>query len=228
MSQKFLRALYNKTKGSRNNLAEQFYLEQFCEHENKQSAVEIEAEIVDRELNQHLQNSKLLFTDIKFIDVNKAILSLRNKNSTGLDDVSNAIIRLLPPPPPPHLTFITFSFYFMLQNVHFPRRWLVAKMILLSKTKTSIVHINDTRPISLLPCFSKLYEKLFLTHFHQWIMDNGILPEEQTGFRPGHNMFTRILSIIDQNGQGLALNTATAALFVDFKSAFNQLWIKGL
>jgi hypothetical protein len=59
-------------------------------------------------------------------------------------------------------------------------------------------------------------------------MENGILPDEQTGFRPGHNMSTRIVSIIDQIGQGLALNTATAALFVDFKSAFNQMWIKGL
>jgi hypothetical protein len=36
------------------------------------------------------------------------------------------------------------------------------------------------------------------------------------------------VSIIDQIGQGLALNTATAALFIDFKTAFNQLWIKGL
>ncbi|CAF4297312.1 unnamed protein product, partial [Adineta steineri] len=116
----------------------------------------------------------------------------------------------------------------MVQNVCIPRHWLTAKMILLSKTKTSIVDINDTRPISLLPCFSKLYEKLFLVLFRQWISDNGFLPDEQTGFRPGHNMSTRIVSIVDQIGSGLALNTATAALFVDFKSAFNQLWIKGL
>jgi len=41
-------------------------------------------------------------------------------------------------------------------------------------------------------------------------------------------MSTRIISFIDQIGQDLALNTATAALFIDFKSAFNQLWVKGL
>ncbi|CAF3318884.1 unnamed protein product [Rotaria sp. Silwood2] len=41
-------------------------------------------------------------------------------------------------------------------------------------------------------------------------------------------MTVRLVSIIDQIGQCLALNTAAAALFVDFKAAFNQLWYQGL
>ncbi|CAM4835513.1 unnamed protein product [Rotaria magnacalcarata] len=205
--------------------AKRFYMEQFAEHDNNQSDIEVEANVVDHELVTELLNAKLVSFHIKFLDLKKSISSLKNKNSTGLDGVSNKIIKLLPPS---HLTFITSSFNYMAQHVCFPQHWLTAKIILLSKTKSSIVDINDTRPISLLPCFSKLYEKIFLRHFHQWITDTGILPEEQTGFREGHNMSTRIVSIIDQIGQGLALNTATAALFVDFKSAFNQLWYKGL
>ncbi|CAF4105035.1 unnamed protein product, partial [Rotaria magnacalcarata] len=61
-----------------------------------------------------------------------------------------------------------------------------------------------------------------------WINEQGILPAEQTGFRPGHNMAVRIVAIIDQIGQSLAKNTAAAALFVDFRTAFNQLWFNGL
>ncbi|CAF3249472.1 unnamed protein product [Rotaria sp. Silwood2] len=41
-------------------------------------------------------------------------------------------------------------------------------------------------------------------------------------------MAMRLVSIIDKIGQCLALNTAAAAIFVDFKTAFNQLWYKGL
>ena len=41
-------------------------------------------------------------------------------------------------------------------------------------------------------------------------------------------MFTHIVSIIDQIGIGLTVNTATTALFIDFKSAFNQMWYKKL
>ncbi|CAF4654416.1 unnamed protein product, partial [Rotaria sp. Silwood2] len=95
------------------DIAKQFYLEQFSEHENKQSAVETEADLVDQELDKELQNLKLDFIDIKFIDVKKAVLSLKNKNSTGLDDVSNRIIKCLPSS---HLTFVTASFDYMFQN----------------------------------------------------------------------------------------------------------------
>lgn len=207
------------------NVARQFYLDQFSEHENTHSDIEIEADIIDKELQNELLNSTINSYLIKFMDVKKTILSLKNKNSTGLDGVSNRMIKLLPTP---HLSFITNAFNYMVTKICVPQHWLTAKMILLSKTKSPLVEMNDTRPISLLPCFSKLFEKLFLVHLRQWIHENGILPEEQTGFRQGHNMSTRIVSIIDQIGQGLALNTATAALFIDFKSAFNQLWIKGL
>ena len=41
-------------------------------------------------------------------------------------------------------------------------------------------------------------------------------------------MFTSIVCIIDQIRRGLTVNTASAALFIDFKSAFNQVWYKGL
>ena len=67
-----------------------------------------------------------------------------------------------------------------------------------------------------------------MIHFRQWINEQGILPAEQTGFRPGHNMAVRIVAMIDQIGQSLSKNTAAAALFVDFHAAFNQLWFNGL
>ena len=97
-------------------------------------------------------------------------------------------------------------------------------MILFSKTKTNIVNVNDTRPISLLSCFSKLYEKIFLSHFCKCVTDYGILSEEQTGVRIRHNMAVRLVSIIDQIGQSLTVNAAAAGLFIDFQTAFNQLW----
>jgi hypothetical protein len=37
-----------------------------------------------------------------------------------------------------------------------------------------------------------------------------------------------LVSIVDQTGQSLAVNTAAAGLFIDFKAAFNQLWFNGL
>ena len=101
-------------------------------------------------------------------------------------------------------------------------------LLLLSKTKSKVVAIDETRPISLLPRFSKLFEKYFLIHFRRWIKGQGLLPAEKSSFRPGHNMAVRLVAIVDQIGQSLSKNTAAATLFVDFRTTFNQVWFKGL
>ena len=206
-------------------IARDFYEDQFSAHENTNSNLEREADATDVLLESDISVSSLNHYIFSFNLVKKMISKLKSKNSTGLDGVSNKMIKLIPNS---HLNFITVCFNFMSELRKTPKHWKTAKIILLSKSKSTITDPNDTRPISLLSCFSKLYEKLFMIHLLNWIDINGILPEEQSGFRQGHNMSTRIISFIDQIGQGLALNTATAALFIDFKSAFNQLWVKGL
>lgn len=207
------------------DLARSFYEDQFSQHAATGTEIETEAENIVKQLSIDINKSALEVPDIKTKDITKAISLLKNKSSYGVDGVSNKIIKLLPPA---HHSFICSSFNYFMSHLAFPTHWKTAKIILLSKTKTSIVSVNDTRPISLLPCFSKLLEKIFLSHFNQWVNDHGFLPDEQTGFRPGHNMAVRLVSIIDQIGQSLSVNTAAAGLFIDFKSAFNQLWFHGL
>ena len=147
------------------DIAMKFYKEQFTEHKNNQSPIEIEADLIDQKLNQELQ---MTHSDhnfyVKFHDIKRLSSCLKNKNSTGLDGVSNQIIKLLPSN---HLVFMTTTFNYMIQNLKYPQHWHTAKMVLLSKTKSPMVEINDTRPISLFPCLSKLYGKVFLIHFQK-------------------------------------------------------------
>ncbi|CAM4817219.1 unnamed protein product [Rotaria magnacalcarata] len=206
-------------------ISRSFYEEQFSKHLKTSCPIEVEAEYIDKQLENEIKQSNPTAPSIKINEIRKTILSLKNKSSSGIDGVSNKMIKLLPAS---HYSFICSSFNYFMSHLCMPSHWKTAKMILLSKTKTNIININDTRPISLLPCFSKLYEKVFLRYFYQWVNDNGILPDEQSGFRPGHNMAVRLVSIVDQIGQSLSVNTATAGIFVDFKSAFNQLWFSGL
>ena len=50
----------------------------------------------------------------------------------------------------------------------------------------------------------------------------------KVGFVRATNMAVRLVAITDQIGQSLFKNTAAAALFVDFRTEFNQLWFNGL
>ena len=206
-------------------VAKEYYEEQFADHLLTQSEIEIKAAETDAKMERNLKDhlpTPLTFT---YAQLRSTIGSLKNKNSSGLDGISNKIIKLLPQN---HLSMILSCMNHFTATQCTPPHWLIARIILLPKAKTKIVSIADTRPISLLPCFSKVFEKCFMIHFRQWINEQGVLPSEQTGFRPGHNMAVRLVSIVDQIGQSLSKNTAAAALFVDFRSAFNQLWFNGL
>lgn len=206
-------------------IARNFYEEQFSNHQLTGTEIETEANNLDTEIAEILKNNPPAPIDITYRDLRQSIASLKSKNSSGVDGVSNRILKLLPPN---HLSFILQCLKNFAATLETPSHWHVAKMILLSKTKSKVVTIEETRPISLLPCFSKLFEKCFLIHFRRWIKEQGLLPAEQTGFRPGHNMAVRLIAIVDQIGQSLSMNTAAAALFVDFRTAFNQLWFNGL
>ena len=207
------------------SIAKSHYEAQFASHPPGHSAIETEAENLDLEIENILKNNQPPPIIINFLDLKRSIATLKNKNSTGVDGVSNRIIRNLPSN---HLSFILKCFNNFATSLQTSFQWHIAKMILLSKTKSRIIPIDETRPISLLPCFSKLFEKCFLLHFRQWINDQGLLPDKQSGFRPGHNMAVRLVAFIDQIEQSLSKHTAADGLFVDFLTAFNQLWFNGL
>ena len=205
--------------------AKEHYEAQFTDHPYTQSEIEIKAMEADAEIEKLLEDHHLVPMQFTYAQLLSTIQSLKNKNSSGTDGISNRIIKLLPPN---HLSTVLACMNRFAATLRTPPHWQIARMILLSKCKTKIVSVADTRPISLLPCFSKVFEKCFMIQFRRWINEQGILPSEQTGFRPGHNMAVRLVSIVDQIGQSLSKNSATAALFVDFRTAFNQLWFKGL
>ena len=101
-------------------------------------------------------------------------------------------------------------------------------MILLPTENSKIIFINNTRPISLLPCLSKVFEKCLLIYLHQWMNNNGILSSEQTGFRTNHSTTMRFIQFPQDFSEGLFQKTAALVIYVDFTKAFDQLWHGGL
>ena len=113
-----------------------------------------------------------------------------------------------------------------LTTAFMPTKWKGVRMIVLAK-KDSICRPADTRPISLLDSFMKVLERLFLNRFSEILANRGILPDSQSGFRPKHRLQTRVLLFIEQMGSLMANSSPVATAFVDFRSAFDQLWFAG-
>ena len=68
----------------------------------------------------------------------------------------------------------------------FPEKLKCAKVIPLHKGGSKS-EISNYRPISLLSCFSKIYEKVMHARLIKFKNDNNILFKLQYGFRPGHS-----------------------------------------
>ena len=115
-----------------------------------------------------------------------------------------------------HYCFLLQIFNQFLVRNEYPPHWKLSKMILLPKAKSNLFSLSKTRPISLLPCLGKVYERCFLVYRRQWNNDNGIYPPEQSDFRERHSTTTRFVTFLQEISSGLLQQTAALIIYVDF------------
>ncbi|CAF4533670.1 unnamed protein product [Rotaria socialis] len=160
---------------------------------------------------------------VTYPEIINILRSRKKKQSLDIHGLSPFLLDKIPR----HYWFLLAQLY----NYSFTESYIVKKfkevrMVLLAK-KSAICVPDQTRPISLLYSFLKVQEKLFLNRFVQVLKDRGILPDNQSGFRPGHRLQTRVLLLIEQISSYMANSSPVSTVFVDFKSAFDQLWFEG-
>ena len=61
--------------------------------------------------------------------------------------------------------------------------------------KNSKNDIKNYRPISLLPIFSKIFEKVIYNTIYKHLESNKLLANQQSGFRPGDSCVSQLISI---------------------------------
>ena len=55
--------------------------------------------------------------------------------------------------------------------------------------------IKNYRPISLLPVFSEVFERIIFNSSFSYLLENTLFTELQSGFLPGDSCFSQLLSI---------------------------------
>ena len=55
--------------------------------------------------------------------------------------------------------------------------------------------IKNYRPVSLLPIFSKMFERLTYNFIYNYFIQNKLFTERQSGFMPGHSCVSELLSL---------------------------------
>ena len=150
---------------------------------------------------------------------------MKPKNSSGFDQVSNFKIKRLPPS---YISYLANCFNTWLREYRYPEVRKLAKIVTLNKLKAGVPRCEQTRPISLLATHSKLFEKIVLERVRHWAETNNLVPAEQSGFRPGCIVPTRVLSIYQEVRNNMAANIPALAIYVDYQKTYDKVWDKGL
>ena len=84
-------------------------------------------------------------------------------------------------------------------------------------------NITNYRPISILPCFSKIYERVMYNRLVEFLDHNQILTKEQFGFRKNYSPKLALTKLFDLILNNLGNNKFAISVFLDLKKAFDTL-----
>ena len=90
--------------------------------------------------------------------------------------------------------------------------------------------LKNYRPISLLPIFSKIFERVIYNSLFNHFVCNKLSTPSQSGFLPGDSCIAQLLSIIHEIQTSLDSNPPAdvRGVFLDISKAFDKVWHKGL
>ena len=120
-------------------------------------------------------------------------------------------------------------FNFSLFSEKFPSNWKKGNIVPIHKKGDKGI-IKNYRPVSLLPIFSKIYEKCIYDTLYNFFEDNSLFSSCQSGFRKGDSCISQLLSITHDIFKGFDANPPldTRGVFLDISKAFDRVWHDGL
>ena len=153
------------------------------------------------------------------VEIEKLIMNLKNKTSTGFDEISNIMLKWLCPSISHPLSIV---FNKSLLEVKFPDLMKLSDVIPLYKSKERYF-CNNYHPISLLLTISKILEKVIYKHVYNFLQETEQITTNQFGFRSQHSCTDVIIylcsEIIKNNDRGIH----TLGVFLDLSKAFDTL-----
>lgn len=82
---------------------------------------------------------------------------------------------------------------------------------------------NNYRPIALLPILSKILEKIVYSQLSSYLATEGILHQNQFGFRKNHSTFMPISVLYEHITNELRRRQVCAAVYLDLSKAFDTV-----
>ena len=158
-------------------------------------------------------------------DVLYIIKHLPSRKSPGIDLISSEILKRFPRRA---IIFITYIYNSILRTTYFPILWKLSIIKQIPKPNKPPTESSSYRPISLLPLFSKIFEKLLLKRLLPIFDSQKAIPSHQFGFRSSHSTVQQCFRIVDKISSSLERGQYCGGVFLDVAQAFDRVWHPGL
>ena len=110
---------------------------------------------------------------------------------------------------------------------HFPQTWTNGIIVPILK-KGDVNNTDNYRGITLLSCLGKLFTQVLNDRIRKWAMENDISTDAQFGFKKGHSTVDAIYILHTLISKQLSHGKKLYCTFVDFKKAFDHVYLQGL
>ena len=147
------------------------------------------------------------------------IISNFNDSAAGWDEFKPKVIKSIKHSvkiPLAHISNLSFT------SGIFPKELKIANIVPIFKADDEMVFTNY-RPVSVLPVFSELLERLMYNRLIDYINENQILYKYQFGFQKGKSTYMALIVLLDKISAALDNGDYVIGVFLDFSKAFDTV-----
>ena len=170
--------------------------------------------------------NRLSYFDIRVEEVEDILKVLKTNKAHGPDDISVSMIQLCGKELCKPLQLV---FQNILRTSIFPDQWKEANVTPVHKKKDKQT-VSNYRPISLLPIFAKVFERIIYKNLYNFLTTNKLITKNQSGFTPGDSGTNQLLSLI--HDVHVAFDDSSClevrSVYLDMSKAFDKVWHEGL
>ena len=152
-------------------------------------------------------------------EILKISASLKKTHSRGLDDIDPYLAT-------PNINLITKPLSSIINcsllNGIVPTKIKMAKVVPIFK-KGDAENPANYRPISVLPYFSKYFEKIVYDRLSNYITEYGLIHQTQHGFQKGHSTYMALIDMEDRITKAIDANEFAVGIFIDLAKAFDTV-----
>ena len=177
--------------------------------------------VVTKDPNQYLPqcNTSMEHKERSFQEFEKASKTLKQNKASGYDGLSCNIIMDVYD----SIKVILFKiFKASLEEGIFSEKLKIAKVIPVFKNGDK-ENIENYRPISILPVFSKVLERIMYNSLYEYFMNNNLLHKNQFAFQINNSTEHAILQFTRDIAQNFDNGKFTLGVFIELSKAFDTV-----